>query len=47
MVEVAVKAGATVKVLNTWYHTFSDSQIKQGPLWEKSLEILLGQAVNS
>lgn len=33
MAKVAVKAGLTVKVLNTWYCTFSDSQIKQGTLW--------------
>lgn len=35
MVKVAVKAGVTVKVLNTWYCTFSDSQIKQGTPWEE------------
>lgn len=30
-----MKAGLTVNVLNTWYRTFSDSQIKQGTLWEE------------
>ena len=35
MAKVAVKAGVTVKVLNTWYCTFSDSQIKQGTPWEE------------
>ena len=37
--------GDSHQVLNTWYRTFSDSQTKQGPLWEKSLETLLCQAV--